>query len=561
MHAIMVRRWQWARGLAALAVAATGLEVPAQPRLDVSLMPGASIRLTWDDASGGFGLERSFGVGAGAAWEFEMRMPVLEGSRWVVEVPLAAQTQFFRLHARDIAGPLTTVVETSPAGGETSVSVTRETVFELSKPLAEGTVLGSQRVVAETLGRTLLARAELSGDRRRVTLYYLERLPPGARIWVRFDGDGLMDESGRPVDVDGDGFPGGQLWLRFETANSAPLASTALIGRVLASEAGPGGTDVPLAGVTITVDGHEEALRTVTDAEGRFRLESSPVGRFFVSIDGRTATASDWPDGAYYPLLGKAWEAVAGRVDNPAGGTGIIHLPKVAAGTLRPVSAVEETRVTFPPAVLAEWPGLEGVEIVVPPNGLFSDDGTRGGRVGLAPVASDRLPEPLPAGLTHALDISIQTTGGQNFDRPVPARFPNLPDPVTGERLPPGAATALWSFNHDTGRWEMQGPMTVTADGLYAETDPGVGIRQPGWHGSSPGSSGGGGPGGPPPCSPPGILAPGTSECRDDDGCPDDPSEAKLSQQECLSKAAECAMKCYQKCGSRGPMAVDKTGS
>jgi hypothetical protein len=36
--------------------------------------------------------------------------------------------------------------------------------------------------------------------------------------------------------------------------------------------------------------------------------------------------------------------------------------------------------------------------------------------------------------------------------------------------------------------------MTVTADGLFVETDPGVGIRQPGWHGSQPGTEGNGGP-------------------------------------------------------------------
>lgn len=74
----------------------------------------------------------------------------------------------------------------------------------------------------------------------------------------------------------------------------------------------------------------------------------------------------------------------------------------------------------------------------------------------------------------------------------VPVRFPNLPDPVTGVKLPAGAKTVLWSFNHDTGRWEAQGTATITGDGNFAETDPGVGVRQPGWHGVAPGSPGGG---------------------------------------------------------------------
>ena len=80
------------------------------------------------------------------------------------------------------------------------------------------------------------------------------------------------------------------------------------------------------------------------------------------------------------------------------------------------------------------------------------------------------------------LVITIQTDGPTNFDIPVPARFPNV------DNLPPGSKSALWSFDHDTGVWEISGPMTVSEDGQYLESDPGVGIRQPGWHGSSPGA-------------------------------------------------------------------------
>ncbi len=151
--------------------------------------------------------------------------------------------------------------------------------------------------------------------------------------------------------------------------------------------------------------------------------------------------------------------------------------------------------------MLAEHPDLAGVSLTVPPNALFADDGTRGGQVGIAPVEPDRIPSPLPPGLALPLVITIQTDGPSNFSEPVPVRFPNLPDPFTGVKLPPGAKSALWSFNHDTGRWEVQGSMTVTADGNFVESDPGVGILQPGWHGSSPGSTGGGGgAGGPGPC-------------------------------------------------------------
>ena len=94
----------------------------------------------------------------------------------------------------------------------------------------------------------------------------------------------------------------------------------------------------------------------------------------------------------------------------------------------------------------------------------------------------DRLPEPLPDGLDLPLVITIQTDGATNFDRPIPATFPNA------DNLEPGAKSALWSFDHDKGKWEISGPMTVSEDGLTISTDPGVGIRQPGWHGSAPGA-------------------------------------------------------------------------
>ncbi|MCI0537076.1 MAG: hypothetical protein L0Z50_17815 [Verrucomicrobiales bacterium] len=263
-----------------------------------------------------------------------------------------------------------------------------------------------------------------------------------------------------------------------------------MIGHVYASEKGPGGANQPLRNVTVTVDGAEETLRTVTDANGFFKLQPAPAGRFFVHVDGRTAVGSEWPDGAYYPFVGKAWEAVVGRTNNLASGTGEIFLPLIPSGALQAISATEETLITFGPSVIAANPALAGVEVRIPPNALFSENGTRGGKVGIVAVPPDRLPEPLPPGLDLPLVITIQTDGPMNFDRPVPVRFPNLPDPVTGEVLPPGAKSALWSFNHDTGRWEIQGPMTVTSDGLYVESDPGVGVRQPGWHGTRDGSQG-----------------------------------------------------------------------
>ena len=399
------------------------------------------------------------------------------------------------------APALTYVQSSSPAPGEGSVAVTRETILRLSRPLAAEAVVGTDRLYAEGAGRKLLGRVELSADRSALTLFHLEPLPAGNRIRVTFTGTDLKDQEGRPVDADGDGVAGGVEVIEFTTLNHQATPGTAVIGRVFASDwvRLPDGTttsrNTPLAGVFITVDGAEQTLSTFTDADGNFRLEPSPAGRFFVHVDGRTAEGSDWPDGEYFPVVGKAWEAVAGRTDNLAAGTGEIFLPRIRAGTLQTVSPSEPTRISFPASVVAENPALAGVVLTVPPNALLDDDGSRGGKVGMAPVAPDRLPEPLPEGLALPLVITIQTDGPQNFDQPVPVRFPNLPDPKTGVKAAPGTKSALWSFNHDTGRWEIQGAMTVSADGDFVDTDARVGVRQPGWHGTSPGSGGGGGGG------------------------------------------------------------------
>lgn len=490
--------------LALLILATIGLmfrssPVVAQPRLEVAHGVPPLINLTWPGADTGYTLETTAVLGPGAIWQPVPTDPVLANGRHTVVLAAAAQTRFFRLR-RSGAAALTDIAETSPAQGESGVAVTRETIFRFSAPLAPDVTFSSDQLYAEFGERELLARAELSSDRRTATLFYLENLPASARVRVKLEGATLRDLSGKPLDADGDGQPGGVRVLEFNTAGIAGLANTAVRGKVFASEKNADGSNKPLENVTVTVDGAEESLRTATGSDGSFILSPAPAGRFFVHIDGRTAIGSQWPGGAYYPFVGKAWEAVAGKTNNLAGGSGEIFLPLIQSDVLKSVSATEETKVTFAPSVLAANPSFAGVEVNVPANSLFSDNGARGGMVGIAPVPPDRLPEPLPSGLNFPLVITVQTDGGSNFDRPVPVRFPNLPDPVTGVKLPPGGRTALWSFNHDTGRWEAQGTMTISADGQFAVSDPGVGIRQPGWHGVAPGTNASTNPVPEPPC-------------------------------------------------------------
>jgi len=163
--------------------------------------------------------------------------------------------------------PLATIRQTSPAAGEQNVAVTRETIFRFSQPLATNTFLGPQHIYAAFGGRRLLSRVELSSDHLTVTLFYLENLPGSARVRVTFDAPGLSDFLGRPVDLDGDGSPGGVKIVDFETLSLTSLANTAVTGHVYASDPIPGinatnFVNRPLAGVRITVDGMEESLFT-----------------------------------------------------------------------------------------------------------------------------------------------------------------------------------------------------------------------------------------------------------------------------------------------------------
>jgi len=389
--------------------------------------------------------------------------------------------------------PFTTIASTSPDNGEANVSVTRETVVHFSRPLAVGTFLGSNRFYAAFGGQAIPARIELSSDHLTATLFYTNGLPGSARIRVHVDGNGLTDFVGSEIDADGDGAPGGIAVIDFDTVNLTPLAKTEVYGRVFASEPvrpANGNTnmsiDRPLGGVVITVDGMEDIIRGITDQMGNFRITNAPAGQFFVHIDGRPASPN-FSVGAYYPFVGKLWESIAGKGVS----VGDIYLPLVTAGTLQMVSATQDTTIHFSTNVLAEFPEFADVSITVPSNSLYRPDGTRGGRVGISPVPTDRMPGRPPEGLAFSIVITVQTDGGENFDRPVPVCFPNLANPLTGEPpLPPGAKSGLWSFNHDTGEFELVGPMTVSADGRLVCSDPGVGIRAPGWHGSRPGTSG-----------------------------------------------------------------------
>jgi hypothetical protein len=238
-------------------------QLAASPRLSVQVSTNQTVRLAWPETAESYALEEASALNDLAPWTLVSQNSLLQDGEFSVTLNASQANRFFRLR---IQGH-TTIGDTSPAEGEQGVAVTRETVLRFTRPLAASTMLTANHLHAEFGGRRILSRIELSSDRTTVTLFYLENLPASARVRVTFDPVALLDFAGQLVDVDGDGQPGGIKLIDFDTLGTTPVGGTAVIGNVFASDPVPGTNTTnfinrPLAGVTITVDGMEETLRS-----------------------------------------------------------------------------------------------------------------------------------------------------------------------------------------------------------------------------------------------------------------------------------------------------------
>ncbi len=398
--------------------------------------------------------------------------------------------------------PLTYIEFASPTNGEPNVSVTRETIVRFNRPLNTSGI-GSSAFKAQFGGQSLSTRLHISPDSKTFTLYYNQPLPASSRVRVTVDVTNLSDADGYALDADGDGKAGGVAIIDFDTLSITRIAGTEVWGYVYDSyNKNPDGSERPVIGATIRVDGFPEA-NALTDSRGYFILHDMPAPMFFVHVDGTTATNA--PPGTQYVSVGKPFHSIAGRSTQLMmdGKPFNIYLPPMASADVQNLSPTTNTNVTFGAAGKAEltkmFPKLDPAvwdmtKVTFPPNSAQDKNGTPATQAAIIPVPSARLPAPLPPGLNHQLDIAVMAMGATAFDTPAPACFPNIPDATTGLTLPASSKSSLISFNHQSGRWEIGGAMTVSSDGRMVCTDPGVGIRAPGWHGQQPGSPGRGGP-------------------------------------------------------------------
>lgn len=399
-----------------------------------------------------------------------------------------------------IDAPNTTIRSISPQDDEDLVNPNRELIVRFSRKV-DPTTITPNSVRITVGGEPVPGRLEVSSTEEFFTFFPDSPWPEGSEIRVEIEGNRILTRDGVPLDGDGNGVPGGNAITEFETLVLTPVADTSVSGFLFDSaNRNENGSERAIVGATLQVEGRPD-ITAVTDENGFFTLENVPSPRFFVTVDGSTATNA--PDGTVYPTLGEPFESVPGE------DTALpfnIYLPPMDLADVQSLSETEATNIGFGDAGKAQLGELfpevdpavwDATYVTFPTRSARNDRGEIATQAAIVPVNPDRLPGPLPPGLDPQLVISIQAGiestgdtnfnaagGATNFDIPAPVQFPNL------EGLPPGTKTAIWSFDHDAGRWRDVGSATVSDDGQVVTSDPGVGILAPGWHFISRGGTG-----------------------------------------------------------------------
>ena len=370
------------------------------------------------------------------------------------------------------------VANISPADGEELVSVTRKAVVRFDGRVAPDSVT-TDSFYAIAQGARVPGRVVVSPTERFATLHFEEPLPASTAVRIVVDGDRIKNQHDIALDGDDNGTAGGRRTADYSTLPLTRIPETNVFGFVRDSMSGE-----PIVGATIRVDAFPEA-NVVTDENGRFELTDMPAPDFYVHIDG--STAANAPDGFVYPNVGKPFHSVPGQTVQLEmdGEVFDIYLPPMSTGDVQDLESDSTSTVVFgdsgrqtveqmfpdiDPAMLAQ------MSVTIEPGAAIADDGTPATQAAIIPVPPDRIPAPLPPTFDPSLVVSIQAPGASSFAVPAAVSFPNL------DGMSPGEKALIMSFNHDAGKWEAVGPATVSDDGMSLASDPGVGVRAPGWH-------------------------------------------------------------------------------
>jgi streptogramin lyase len=376
------------------------------------------------------------------------------------------------------------VTSIAPANGEDNVDLTRPTVVNFSGPINPATVTTDSFYLIAN-GSRVPGSIRVSSTNLFATFFYTNALPPSTEVRVVADGAKIKDSFGQAVSGSGSLDPGGKGTADFRTLPLTRIHGTNLFGYVYdAYNKKPDGSNIPIVGATIRVDAFPSA-NAVTDANGYFILKDMPAPEFFVHVDGTTAINA--PAGTMYPSVGKAFHDLPGQTVqlNMSGVPFNVYLPPMSMGDVKPLSPTASTDVGFGAGGKAELAAMfptidpatwDRLKVTFAPNAATDNNGKAATQAAIIPVPPNRLPAPLPPGQNPKLVISIQALGATRFDVPAPITYPNI------EGLKPGQQALIWSFNHEAARWDVIGTGTVSADGTVITSDPGVGIKAPGWH-------------------------------------------------------------------------------
>ncbi|HEX9759166.1 MAG TPA: carboxypeptidase-like regulatory domain-containing protein [Nitrospiria bacterium] len=220
-------------------------------------------------------------------------------------------------------------------------------------------------------------------------------------------------------------------------------------------------TEEPIPGVEVSV--LNTPLETQTDDQGQFRLTGVPVGAIHLIVDGTTAT------------IPGTWPTLEFQVNTVSGRDNTVGMPIY----LLPIDVQNAQTVSPSQSASLQVSNVAGFSLDIPAGSVTFRDGSQTGSVSVTQVHRDKVPMPPPNGLNPKLVFTIQPPGAV-FDPPAPISYPNIDN-----RLP-GEIVDLYSFDHDLGQWVGIGTGTVSQDGAFIVSDPGVGIIEGGWHFPAP---------------------------------------------------------------------------
>ncbi len=259
----------------------------------------------------------------------------------------------------------------------------------------------------------------------------------------------------------------------------------------------------PIQGVEVYILGME-GQAVYTDAQGRFSFPSVPTGDVKLALVGNVPGVTVYDpaqqqfvdpnsEGFYFPEMVMDLNIQPGVANTVMGTMGTtaeeaadatnlgVYLPRLQTAILQPVSNTQPTTITVPAQAAPDLTPQQRqfLTATVQPGSAIGMNGQvmNDVQLGISTVPTSLIKDMLPVGVQQpALTITVQAPGVATFTTPVSLTFPN----VYGAA--PGTKQLFMSFDHTTGRLDLEGTATVSADGLSVVTDPDSGLTHPGWH-------------------------------------------------------------------------------